>query len=77
MPVACFEAWPKGSAKAFQDPLDSTLGPGFCPQALASVCPIVAPQSPPLHSHHYVHFRWPDTLAPMDLAELREIQAPK
>lgn len=76
MPAACFEAQPCGQAKAFQAPLDSALGPGCCPCALASVYPIVALYSP-LHSHRYLHLHWPDTLAPVDLAELGEDQTPK
>lgn len=74
MPAACFETQPDGQAKAFQAPLDSALGPGCCPCALASVYPVVALYSP-LHSCCYLH--WPDTLAPVDLAELGEDWAPK
>jgi len=40
MPAACFEAQPDGQVKAFQASLDSALGPGYCPHALASVYPV-------------------------------------
>lgn len=76
MPAACSEAQPDGQAKAFQAPLDSALGPGCCPCALASVYPTVAVYSP-LHSHRYLHLHWPDTPAPVHLAELGADQTPK
>lgn len=77
MPAACFEAQLDGQAKAFwAPPLDSALGPGCCPCALASVYPIVALYSL-LHSCGYLHLHWSDTLAPVDLAELGEDRAPK
>lgn len=42
-PVACSEAWSSGQPEACEAPVDpDVLGPGPCPRAPASVCPVVA-----------------------------------
>lgn len=62
--------------KAFQAPWDSALGPGHRPHTLASLCPIVVPHSA-LCSRRYLHLRWPDTLALVDLADWGGESGPK